>query len=261
MTNIIRLNEAINDYVSRPVITQLGEPLIALNASTHITELGSKSAISPSDILIDGFYGQANPNPFINKIGAGTATVKSDLNGSYVSFNNCGFRANESATVFNYDKSKSVLLVSKFRVATLAAVITEKPISRIFSFNTNGPLLGLSVSLNGTKKYLTVNVGGNNGAETLIEEVAAGKLYTVAILRTPTQCKVFMGPKTIVSAGSVGTLDPNLASEDIKAMGLNVRSIGGDDTVPLNSTDIFSYEFYGNGAWSDAQIQNYLSTL
>lgn len=258
MTNIIRLNEAINDYVSRPVITQLGEPLIALNASTHITELGGKSSLLPSDILLDGSYGQILPNPFIIKIGAGNATVKSDSNGSYVSFNNCGFRANESATVFNYDKSKSVLLVSKFRVATLAAVTTEKPISRIFSFNTYGPLLGLSVSLVDTKKYLTVNVGVT---EIPIEELTAGKIYTIAVLRTPTQCKVFIGPKTIVSAGSVGGLDPNLASEDIKAMGLNVRSIVTDDTTPLSNTDIFSYEFYGNGAWSDAQIQNYLSTL
>lgn len=67
MTNIIRLNEAINDYVSRPVITELGEALIALNASTHIAELGSKSAISPSDILIDGSYGQSTPIRLLTK--------------------------------------------------------------------------------------------------------------------------------------------------------------------------------------------------
>ena len=258
MTNIIRLNEAINDYVSRPVITQLGEPLIALNASTHITELGGKSSLLPSDILLDGSYGQILPNPFVNKIGAGNATVKSDSNGSYVSFNNCGFRANESATVFNYDKSKSVLLISKFRVTTLAAVTAENPVSRIFSFNTYGPLLSFSISLNNGKKYFTVNVGG---PEATLEEPIVGKVYVIAVLRTPTQHKVFIGPEKIMDVGSAAPLDPNLALEDIKAIGLNVRSISGSDTVPLSNTDIFSYEFYGNGAWSDAQIQNYLSTL
>ncbi|WP_436904852.1 hypothetical protein [Acinetobacter johnsonii] len=257
MTNIIRLNEAINDYVSRPVITQLGEALIALNASTHIAELGSKSDILPSDILIDGSYGQSTPNPFITKIGAGTATVKSDSNGSYVSFNNCGFRANESATIFNYDKSKSVLLVAKFRVATLAAVTTEAPISRIFSLNNIGPLITLSVGLINTKKHLTVNSGAS---EVSLGEAVAGKVYTMAVLRTPTQCKVITA-ETIQNTGSVGSLNPKVTSEDIRAMGLNVKSVVIDDSVPLSSTDVFSYEFYGNGNWSDAQIQNYLATL
>lgn len=259
MTNIIRLNEAINDYLSRPVITQLGEALIAFNASTHITELGSKSEILPSDILIDGSYGQSTPNPFITKVGAGTATVKSDSNGPYVSFNNCGFRANELATIFNYDKSKSILLVAKFRVTAIAAVNTGIPTSRIFSYHNYGPLMAVSVGLSNAKKYLTVNVGGG---EKIIEEVMAGKIYTMAILRTPTEGKIFTA-KTIQNLGSAGGLDSNLTSEDIKAMGLNTRSVylGTDDTTPLSNTDIFSYEFYGNGAWSDAQIQNYLATL
>lgn len=257
MTNIIRLNEAINDYVSRPVITQLGEPLIALNASTHITELGSKSAISPSDILIDGFYGQANPNPFINKIGAGNATVKSDSNGSYLSFNNCGFRADENAKIFTYNQSQSALLIAKFRVTTTAALTTDKPVSRIFSSHITGPLLAISTALQNNKKMLTVSSASGDVA---IEEIIVGKIYTIAVLRTSAQVKTFLGG-VVINCGTPAPLATNNSTEDIKALGINVRSIVIDDTTPLNNTDIFSYEFYGNGNWSDAQIQNYLATL
>ncbi|MGQ1193917.1 hypothetical protein ACT4YP_14520 [Acinetobacter baumannii] len=258
MTNIIRLNEAINDYLSRPVITQLGEALIAFNASTHITELGSKSEILPSDILIDGSYGQSTPNPFITKVGAGTATVKSDSNGSYVSFNNCGFRAGESATIFNYDKSKSVLLVCKFRITKIAEVTAGALFtSRIFSINAGFPLITLSVTLFGTVKHLSVSV---SPTEVSLGEAVAGKVYTMAILRTPTQCKVLTA-ETIQNAGPVGLLTGDQIN--IAGMGLNARSInlGTDGTTPLSNTDIFSCELYGNGDWSDAQIQNYLATL
>lgn len=261
MTNIIRLNEAINDYLSRPVITQLGEALIAFNASTHITELGSKSEILPSDILIDGSYGQSTPNPFITKVGAGTATVKSDSNGPYVSFNNCGFRANHTATVFNYDNSKSVLLVCKFRVTKIAEVTAGMPTSRIFSIHKDFPLIALSATLIGTEKHLSV---ARSSTEVSLGKVVEGKVYTMAVLRTPTHCKVFT-PETIQNAGPVnipaGGSDGNLTN--ISGVGWNTRSVdlGVDGTTPLSNTDVFSWELYGNGDWSDAQIQNYLATL
>lgn len=142
-------------------------------------------------------------------------------------------------------------------MTAIAEVVTSKPVSRIFSHHNTGPLLAVSVVLDGTKKQLTANVGVTDAP---IEELTAGKVYTIAVLRTPTQGKVFMSG-AIQNLGSAGGLGPNPTSEDIKAIGLNTRSIPIDDSVPLSSTDIFSYEFYVNGSWSDAQIQNYLATL
>lgn len=253
MTTIIRLNEAINDYVSRPVITLLGEPLIAINVDTYKDQLGGLATINPSDVLIDGSYGQSKPNPFITKTGKGSASVKTDNNGSYISFNNCGFRSSLDDALFEYDKSQSLLFMTKFRVNKLDSSAKVDQVVRVFSIHQNGPLFAISIVSRGNGTYLSIGMSG----ETPITTLELGKIYTIALLRSNSGCKVFVNG-TVINDGMPNVVgDANSPKEIIRAVGLNTRSIDFGDE-PNHSVDLFNYALYGNGSWTEAKIANYL---
>ena len=79
MTQVIHLNDAIIDYSSRPVITLLGEPILALHPDTYKNKFNSGSVLSVSNVIVDGSIYNTAPVPFNQKVGTGDIVFNSTL--------------------------------------------------------------------------------------------------------------------------------------------------------------------------------------
>ena len=256
MTNIIRLNESTNDYASRPVITALGEPLIAIHPSTYQSELGGLADIAPQKVLVDGNYGQTTPSPFVYKIGTGNTTVKSDSNGAYLSFNQSAIRANDNTALFNL--TKSALMIVKFRIAKAPNLTSG--LTRLFSLNYNGPIVVINAEFINNKIMLAAAgvTSSGSSAGTVIEELIVGKIYTAALYRTFDRIYINIDNKVIIDA--VDTLYEPFKNAIVRGLGINTRAIDTASPI-LANTDVFDFELYDNVDVSNKQIADYLLTF
>ena len=239
MTNIIRLNEAINDYVSRPVITELGEPELAIRPNIYVAGLGANATVEPNQLLIDGNFGQTNPAPFFG-VGTGSLTLKSDANGAYIAMNKKGIR---TGVVINTKENKGSLVIMKFRINDIFAGA-----ERLFSVG-NGATNGNS---NFAVPTFTTPVKAFGGIPSLPLRPIDNKVHTIATYCGGGRELVFLdGVKYAVASNLVPI-------NELAGVGINTRSF--QDTPP-NDIDLYNFEFYADVLLTEQQIQNYLATL
>lgn len=237
MTNIIRLNESINDYASRPVITALGEPDLAIRPSTYLAALGASTNIDPKQILIDGSYGQINPAPFLG-VGTGAMTVKSDVNGAYLAMPQKGIR---TGLVMSTKEDRGTFAIIKFRLNDIFSGA-----ERLFSIGPAGNLTAtFSIATVLEPKRLTSAYGYGAPLDNLV--------HTLAIYHTPGTLYLFIDNKKY-AANTANVSVPN----DLTGVGINTRSFA--DTPP-NDLDLYNFELYLDVSLTEQQIINYLKTL
>ena len=238
MTNIIRLNESINDYAARPVITALGEPDLAIRPSTYLAALGTSTNIDPKQILIDGSYGQTtNPAPFIG-VGTGAMTVKSDANGAYLAMPQKGIR---TGIVMSTKNDKGTFVVIKCRLNDIVSGA-----ERLFSI---GPGSLNTANFNLATAVDPKRVDSLYGYSAPMDNL----VHTFAIYNAPGALYLFADNKKYFTvSGSVTT--PN----DLTGVGINTRSLA--DTPP-NDLDLYNFELYLDVSLTEQQIIDYLKTL
>nr|WP_313091645.1 hypothetical protein [Moraxella sp. CTOTU48268] len=238
MTNIIRLNESINDYAARPVITALGEPDLAIRPSTYLAALGTSTNIDPTQILIDGRFGQTtNPAPFIG-VGTGAMTVKSDANGAYLAMPQKGIR---TGTVMSTRNDRGTFMAVKYRLNDI--------------FSGSDRLFSVGQGTLATANFNVATLLDPKRMENLSGYSAPmdNLVHTLAIYSVPGTVYLFVGNKKYSAAfGSVTT--PN----DLTGVGINTRSFS--DTPP-NDLDLYNFELYLDVSLTEQQIIDYLKTL
>lgn len=236
MTNIIRLNESNNTYASKPVITALGEPDIAIRPSIYVAGLGANATVTARQLLIDGNFGQNNPAPFLG-VGTGSLTVKSDTNGTYLAMNQVGIR---TGIVIDTKQDKGTLVIIKVRVKDILADNTR--LLSIGQASIGLSSLSILTALTPTKKLTVSSVPMDMDAN----------IHTFAIYTRLGQTVIFIdGNKTIASGSSTPTNEKT-------GVGINTRSFA--DTTP-NNIDLYNFELYVDTVLTDQQILDYLKTL
>lgn len=238
MTNIIRLNEAINDYVSRPVITELGEPEIVIRPNIYAAGLGANATVEPNQLLIDGDFGQTNPAPF-SGVGTGSLTLKSDANGAYIAMNQKGIR---TGIVINTKENKGSLVIMKFRINDIFAGA-----DRLFS-------IGLGASPGNSNFNMAIVTGPVKALNSAVlpPRPIDNKVHTIATYVGGGREIVFLNSEKYTAA--TGAVPIN----ELTGVGINTRSFL--DTTP-NNIDLYNFEFYADVSLTEQQIQNYLATL
>lgn len=241
MTNIIRLNESINDYVSRPVITALGEPEIAIRPSIYVAALGINATVEPNQLLIDGNFGQTNPAPFIG-VGTGTLSLKSDANGAYLAMHRKGIR---TGNVINARNDRGLFVVMKFRLNDVydsgQRILSTGNGS---SGNTNSNIKSF-IDLDGSKGFTTY-VGGH-------KKTLDSNVHTVAIYTANNVSNEYLNGKK-VTMPTTFTATPN------SIFGVGVNTTAFTDT-PAQNLDVYNFEVYTDVILTDQQIADYLLTF
>lgn len=237
MTNIIRLDESINDYAARPVITRLGEPDLAIRPSTYLDELGESTSIDPSQILIDGSHGQTvNPAPFTG-VREGAMTIKSDVDGVYLAMPQIGIRTD---IVMDTRNDRGTLAIIKYRLNDIFEGAT-----RLISAGSGS---GSTANFRLTTDFETKRVRGVGGFSHQLDNL----VHTVAVYRGPEGYYVFEGDKKYISSSSASI--PN----DLTGVGINTSSI--TDPEP-NDLDLYGLELYLDVELTEQQIIDYLKTF
>ena len=238
MTNIIRLNESINDYAARPVITAIGEPDLAIRPSTYLAALGTSTNIDPKQILIDGSYGQTtNPAPFTG-VGTGAMTVKSDANGAYLAMPRKGIR---TGAVMSTKNDRGTFMVMKYRLNDIFSGA-----ERLFSI---GPGSLNTANFNLATAVDPKRVGSMYGYSAPLDNL----VHTSAIYSALGTVYLFVDNKKYSTASGLVTI-PN----DLTGVGINTRSFA--DTPP-NDLDLYNFELYLDISLTEQQIIDYLKTL
>lgn len=241
MTDIIRLNEAINDYAARPVITRLGEPDLVIKPSTYIDALEESTAISPDRILIDGIYGQTNdPAPFTG-VGTGALTLERDENGVYLAMPKIGI---STGIVLPTRGDINSLAIIKFRVND----IISDDASRLVSVGSgSGSTANFRISTHLTpEKVLNSNIGN-------FSVPVDNNVHTIAIYRGSEDSYLLLGNERY-TASNLGKSYPN----GFTGVGFNTSAAYG---TPPNDIDLYSFELYLDVRLTEQQIRDYIKTF
>lgn len=236
MTNIIRLNESNNTYASKPVITALGEPEVAIRPSIYAAGLGANATVTVSQLLIDGNYGQINPSPFLG-VGTGSLTLKSDTNGTYLTMNQVGIR---TGLVIDTKQDKGTLAIIKARVNDI--LVDNARLMSIGSVTQGLSGFAILTALTPTKKLTVSSVPMGMDAN----------IHTFAVYTRPGQTVIFIDGNQTVASGSATPINEKTG------VGINTRSFA--DTAP-NNIDLYNFELYVDTVLTDQQILDYLKTL
>ena len=237
MTDIIRLNESIDDYAARPVITRLGEPDLAIRPSTYLDALGASTNIDPKQILIDGSFGQTvNPAPFA-EVGTGAMTIKSDADGVYLAMTQKGLRTNP---VMNTRNDRGTLVIIKYR---LNDIFTDD--SRVMAIGTN------TVSTSGMRLGAFLDpkrVDSNSGYSAPLDNL----VHTIAVYNTPDKFILFEGTEKYTA--------PRTSQAPNTLIGLRINT-ATNANLQHNDLDLYGFELYLDVSLTEQQVINYLKTL
>lgn len=258
MTQVIRLNDAIIDYSSRPVITLLGEPILALHPDTYKNKFNSGSVLSVSNVIVDGSIYNTAPVPFSQKVGTGGIVFNSTVDGNFISTNNCGILSNLTNPLYRW--SSSVLVATKFRINSLNDLDTANEASRLLTVGRTS-IFNIEIKLDASL-VPSINITLPNAAgayETYTEQLVLGKIYSLIAYRTLNGATVILNGKVVFSSTKVfGTFatDSNNNIQDI--------FIGGSFYYPAwakTNADWFGFELYGNVEVTDSQLLTYAKSL
>ena len=258
MTQVIHLNDAIIDYSSRPVITLLGEPILALHPDTYKNKFNSGSVLSVSNVIVDGSIYNTAPVPFNQKVGTGNIVFNSTVDGNFISTNNCGLLSNLTNPLYRW--SSSVLVATKFRINSLNDLDTANEASRLLTVG-RASIFNIEIKLDASL-VPSININCPNAAgayETYTEQLVLGKIYSLIAYRTLNGATIVLNGKVVFSSNKAfGTFASDSSN--------NVRDIfiGGSFFYPSwakVSADWFGFELYGNVNVTESQLLTYAKSL
>lgn len=241
MTDIIRLNEAINDYAARPVVTRLGEPDMAIKPSTYIDALGESIPINAEQILIDGIYGQTNdPAPF-TKTGTGAMTLERDEYGVYLAMPEVGIN---TGIVLPTRGDINTLLIIKYRIND----IISDAASRLVSIGSgSGSTANFRISTHSSpEKRIESNIG-------TFSEPVDNNVHTIAIYRGSEDAYLLLGNERY-TASNLGVTYPN----GFTGVGFNTSAAY---KTASNDIDLYSFELYLDVRLTEKQVREYIKTV
>ena len=259
MTQIIRLNDSIIDYSSRPVITPLGEPIISIHPETYQNKFSNGETLQPTDILVDGSIGKTAPKPFDKSRGTNPVVFKKDANGSYLNFNKMSIYSDSNRLYYN--TNKSALAVVKFRVNNMdGATANMAAAPRIFTMSPIYQMFHIQLNLDDKNiPFIEFNVTSTpfNAYATVRQPLVLGKIYTAALLRTLTGYIIIVDGVTVLKNDLPFNTDK--LGYPIYDLSLNQSIIFPDR--PMVNTDIFGFELYADVDVTEAQLLTYAKSF
>lgn len=259
MTQIIRLNDSINDYSSRPVITPLGEPIISIHPETYQNKFSDGQTLQPTDVIVDGSIGKTAPKPFDKFRGTNPVVFKKDANGSYLNFNKTSIYSDSNRLY--YTTNKSALAVVKFRVNNMdGATANMSPPPRIFTMSPNYQMFNIQLNLDDKNNpFIEFNVASTGFAiyAAVRQPLVLGKIYTAVLLRTLTACIIIVDGVTMLKNDV--PFNPDQLGYPIYDLSLN-QSVIFPERLMMN-TDIFGFELYADVDVTESQLLTYAKSL
>ena len=253
MTQIIRLNDSIIDYSSRPVITQLGEALIAINPDAYKNKFASGAVIKTEDILIDGSVGQIKSNPFIVSSGTGNITYNTSAEGAFLRVNSLNFNTALPSPIYTY--RTGVAIAIKFRINSLGELTLPNDIARLFTVSTHTQIgqVAITTKSNNTPQVTVRFLDSAGRPYDYSEPLVIGKIYSVVLYRGLTNIFAAINGKLVVDRNHAYGID-DLASTQID---LKLNGSFAMPAMPKLNLDYFHFSLYGNPTVTPEHVISY----